>query len=120
MGKTRKGLYRAARILGDLEAISKGRVGRRVMRRTAGKMTGKALKGSGCFIATATYGTAMADEVRILSQFRDQYLKKHLLTRAFVKIYYAVSPGVATFIQRHEIFKAITRLALAPVIYFLR
>jgi len=34
-------LYFLARILGDLSAISKGRVGRRIGRRIAGRLTGK-------------------------------------------------------------------------------
>lgn len=36
-------LYFIARILGDVNAVQKGRVGRRIARRAAGKVTGKAL-----------------------------------------------------------------------------
>lgn len=36
-------LYTLARLLGDWNAIHKGRVGRRVGRRVAGKVTGRAL-----------------------------------------------------------------------------
>ena len=38
---TRGLLYWLARLLGDLNAIGKGKVGRRVARRAAGKITGK-------------------------------------------------------------------------------
>jgi len=34
-------LYWLAKLLGDLNALGKGRVGRRVGRRVAGKLTGK-------------------------------------------------------------------------------
>lgn len=37
-------LYWLARLLGDLNAIGKGRVGRRVGRRAAGKVTGRWLR----------------------------------------------------------------------------
>jgi hypothetical protein len=36
-------LYKTARIMGDVNAVKKGTVGRRLMRRTAGRATGRAL-----------------------------------------------------------------------------
>lgn len=44
MSRTRGTLYKIARLLGDLEAIKKGRVARRVHRRAAGKVTGRLLR----------------------------------------------------------------------------
>ena len=41
MGKTRGFLYKLARLLGDVNAVNKGKVGRRLGRRVAGKTTGK-------------------------------------------------------------------------------
>ena len=43
LGKLRKGLYKAAKIGGDVQAIRKGKVGKRIVRRAAGKATGKML-----------------------------------------------------------------------------
>ena len=43
MGNTRGFLYKLARILGDVNAVKKGKVGRRVGRRAAGKATGRGL-----------------------------------------------------------------------------
>ncbi len=43
INKTRGILYWLARILGDANAVKKGRVGRRVGRRIAGKATGRGL-----------------------------------------------------------------------------
>lgn len=37
MSKTRGFLYKLARLLGDIEAVKKGRVGKRVARSTVGK-----------------------------------------------------------------------------------
>ncbi len=41
--KLRKGMYRSARILGDVQAVSTGRVGRRVARRGVGRLLGRTL-----------------------------------------------------------------------------
>jgi hypothetical protein len=43
IGKTRSMLYKTARILGDVNAVQKGTVGKRIARRYAGKMTGRML-----------------------------------------------------------------------------
>ena len=40
---TRSWLYRIARLMGDAQAVKKGRVGRRIGRRVAGRATGKLL-----------------------------------------------------------------------------
>lgn len=37
-------LYTLAKILGDINAVKKGTVGKRIARRTAGKATGKLLR----------------------------------------------------------------------------
>lgn len=43
VNKTRGFLYLLARLLGDAQAVRKGRVGKRVARRVAGKATGRGL-----------------------------------------------------------------------------
>ncbi len=43
INKTRGWLYFIARLLGDVNAVKKGKVGKRIARRAAGKATGKAL-----------------------------------------------------------------------------
>ncbi|MDQ4143922.1 MAG: hypothetical protein M3198_09310 [Actinomycetota bacterium] len=40
---TRSWLYRIARLMGDAQAVKRGRVGRRIGRRVAGRATGKLL-----------------------------------------------------------------------------
>ena len=44
IGKTRGSLYKTARILGDVSAVQKGTVGKRVARRADGKATGLSLR----------------------------------------------------------------------------
>lgn len=40
---TRSTLYQVARILGDVQAVKRGRVGRRIGRRVTGKIAGRGL-----------------------------------------------------------------------------
>jgi YVTN family beta-propeller protein len=71
---------------------------------------------SGCFIATAAYGSYTETHVRILRDFRDRFLLKDKAGRAFVKFYYKYSPGIADYISRHEFIRAVIRLCLLPII----
>jgi len=69
-----------------------------------------------CFIATAAYGTPMAEEVQILRKFRDGYLLNNQFGRAFVDLYYKVSPPIAEFITEHSTLKPIVRVGLMPAV----
>lgn len=71
---------------------------------------------SGCFIATAAYGTPMANEVQALRDFRDQYLLTNPLGQAFVNLYYKLSPPIAEFITEHPSLKPIVRIDLLPAV----
>jgi len=73
--------------------------------------------GGGCFIATACYGSKMAQEVRILSAFRDKYLLTNRLGRQAVALYYKISPSIAKYIARNEIAKEVVRAVLKPVLW---
>ena len=57
-------------------------------------------KSSGCFIASAACGDPFAPEVIVLSAFRDNWLSNCIIGRAFIGLYYAVSPTIATMIVR--------------------
>jgi hypothetical protein len=72
--------------------------------------------GGGCFIATAAYGTPVADHIQILREFRDVYLLTNPLGRAFVHFYYTVSPPIAELISRHAILKLTVRAMLIPAV----
>lgn len=48
---------------------------------------------SGCYVATAVYGSYDCPEVWILRRFRDQTLLQSALGRRFVKAYYTASPS---------------------------
>ncbi|MEI4789548.1 hypothetical protein WAX46_04115 [Bacillus sp. FJAT-53060] len=43
INKIRSALYKSAKVSGDVNAVQKGTIGKRIMRRAAGKTTGKLL-----------------------------------------------------------------------------
>ena len=69
-----------------------------------------------CFIATAAYGTPMAEEIQILREYRDEYLLTNPLGHALVDIYYRVSPPTAEFIIEHPSLKPMVRAGLLPAV----
>jgi uncharacterized repeat protein (TIGR02543 family) len=79
---------------------------------------GNSAKKSGCFIATAAYGTAFHPHLNLLRDFRDKYLMTNKLGRSFVDIYYKYSPCLADIISRHEALRVITRTSLMPLVAF--
>ena len=70
----------------------------------------------GCFIATAAYGTPMAEEIEILRGFRDEYLLTNPVGQTLVGLYYRVSPPIAEFITEHPSLKPIVIGGLVPVV----
>jgi YVTN family beta-propeller protein len=72
--------------------------------------------GSGCFIATAAYGSAMAPQVAALREFRDRYLVTNAPGRAFVQWYYEWSPGAAALLRGDETLRGLARAGLWPAV----
>lgn len=69
-----------------------------------------------CFIATAAYGAPWATRVQGLRYFRDRLLRTHPVGRAFVQLYYAVSPPLADSIAQRPLTRGITRSLMQPLV----
>jgi hypothetical protein len=68
-----------------------------------------------CFIATAAYGSFMANEVSALRAFRDIALRSNLPGEIAVEGYYTFGPLLARTIAPSETLRRAARAALAPL-----
>lgn len=84
----------------------------------ADQPAGEGGDGGGCFVATAAYGTPLAEEVQTLRVFRDRYLITNEPGRLLVTLYYSLSPPVARIIAGHESLREATRITLVPVVWW--
>ena len=77
----------------------------------ANSQVANANKGSGgCYIATMAFGSYNAPEVLVLRQFRDDTLARSRCGRAFIRIYYQISPLIVRALRnRHGINRVIRR-----------
>ena len=65
--------------------------------------------GGGCYVATAVYGSYDCPEVWTLRRYRDYDLAETWYGRAFVRIYYAISPSLVKWFGHTKWFKKMWR-----------
>lgn len=75
---------------------------------------------SGCYIATAVYGSYDCPEVWTLRRFRDNTLDRTWYGRAFIRTYYAVSPTLVRWFGKDSWFQALFRPMLDRLVARLR
>ena len=73
-----------------------------------------------CFVATAAYGTLMANDVELLRHFRDSLLQRTALGELGVEVYYTFGPALAGMVAPSEILRTSARDALAPLVAWVR
>ncbi len=80
----------------------------------------KTAKKKYCFIATAAYGSPLAQEVLLLKTFRDNHLSQNALGERFIQTYYRSSPYLAQQISQNKVLKLLTRCLLSPIIFLIK
>ena len=70
---------------------------------------------SGCFVATAAYGSAMEPEVAALRTARDQLRPQSSLFAAAIELYYRSGPAAAAVIKRSDTARSLARRLIGPV-----
>ena len=63
------------------------------------------VKKSGCYVATAVYGSYDCPQVWTLRRFRDYTLAATWYGRAFIRTYYAISPTLVKWFGHTKWFK---------------
>ena len=66
---------------------------------------GKPIKQGGCYVATCVYGSYDCSQVWTLRRFRDDTLGATWYGRAFIKLYYAISPTLVKWFGKTRWFK---------------
>jgi uncharacterized repeat protein (TIGR02543 family) len=73
---------------------------------------------SGCFIATAAYGSPTAGQIDVLREFRDGVLLESGVGSQLIDLYYRLSPPIADFISGNSFLRALVReLLVDPVVW---
>lgn len=70
----------------------------------------------GCYIATSVYGSYDCPSVWVLRHFRDEFLKRYFLGRAFIRSYYFISPKLVKAFGKTNWFNRIFKIILDPMV----
>jgi len=77
-------------------------------------------EGGGCLIATAAYGSEMAQQVQLLREIRDDKLLSTASGSSFMSgfntLYYSFSPAIADLERENPIFREVVKITLTPLI----
>ena len=77
-------------------------------------------KKSGCYVATAVYGSYNCPEVWTLRRFRDNTLDATWYGRSFIKTYYAISPTLVRWFGKTNWFRRMCRGPLDKMVHSLQ
>jgi hypothetical protein len=71
---------------------------------------------SGCFVATAAFGSPLEPQVEVLRRVRDAMRKESAVFAAATDLYYRSGPPAAALIARSDVARAVVRTLLGPVV----
>jgi hypothetical protein len=69
-----------------------------------------------CFVATAAYGSVLANDVEMLRRFRDMFLRHSVLGELAVETYYTFGPPVAGVVGESDLLRSTAREILTPLV----
>ncbi len=73
-----------------------------------------------CFVATAAYGSPLANEIGALRRFRDRQLANNFFGQQLVAAYGEYGPKLADQIRGSETWRAVARTVLTPLVALAR
>jgi hypothetical protein len=73
-----------------------------------------------CFVATAAYGSMMANDVAMLRDARDRILRSNVVGELLVEAYYTFGPALAGIVGESEELRGVAREMLEPAVEWLR
>ncbi|HUS27742.1 MAG TPA: fibronectin type III domain-containing protein [Kofleriaceae bacterium] len=73
-----------------------------------------------CFIATAAYGSMMANDVELLRDFRDATLRSSVLGELAIETYYTFGPPVAGVVGQSDVLRQLARGMLQPIVEWVK
>jgi tetratricopeptide (TPR) repeat protein len=78
-------------------------------------------KSGGCFIATTVYGSDSSPEVKLLRRFRDDVLIKLFLGERLIRLYYQISPHLASSVEKKYALKKLLAIGVfSPLVWALK
>ena len=75
---------------------------------------------TGCYVATAVYGSYDCPQVWTLRRFRDNTLATTWYGRTFIRCYYAISPTLVKWFGHTQWFRAFWRIHLDKLVDYLK
>jgi hypothetical protein len=73
-----------------------------------------------CFVATAAYGSLMANDVVMLRDARDRLLRSNVAGELLVEAYYTFGPALAGIVGESDELRGVARDALDPLVDWMR
>lgn len=86
----------------------------------AGNMRIESKSGGACFVATAVYENECHPDVIFLRRFRDGFLSRYSMGKAFISWYYINGPKLALKIKKSNRLKVFTRSCLKCLVVLMK